>query len=75
MTVDRFKKIMLCNEPEFSYRGEEYSVCSPDGKYYVTASDSPKDMDLKFATLDDLLDSWMIQGHKLREILPELEWE
>ena len=75
MTVDRFKEIMLCNEPEFSYRGKESSVCSPNGKYYVTASDSPSDTDLEFSTLDDLLDSWMIQGRRLREILPELDWE
>lgn len=75
MTADRFKEIMLCNEPDFGYNGQEYSICSPNGKYYVTASDSPGDLDLEFDTLDDLLDRWMIQGKTLREILPDIDWE
>ena len=73
MTVDQFKEIMMCNEPDFSYNGQEYSICSPNGKYYVTASDSPSDVDLEFATLDELLDLWMIQGKPLREILPDIK--
>lgn len=73
MTVSHFKEIMMCNEPEFSYNGQEYSICSPNGKYYVTASDSPSDVELEFETLDDLLNSWMIQGHPFREILPHTD--
>lgn len=72
MTVDAFKKMMACNEPDFSYNGRQYSICWPDGKYYVTASDNPKDDDLVFNTLDDLLDNWVIQGKPLREILPNI---
>ena len=75
MTVERFKEIMACNEPDFAYNGQEYSICSPNGKYYVTASDSPDDLDLEFGTLDDLLDLWIIQGKPLREVLPNIEWE
>lgn len=75
MTVERFTEIMLCNEPEFDYNEQTYSICSPDGKYYVTASDSPADMYLEFDTLDDLLDRWMIQGRPLRSILPDIDLE
>ena len=75
MTVERFTEIMLCNEPEFDYNEQTYSTCSPDGKYYVTASDSPADMYLEFDTLDDLLDRWMIQGRPLRSILPDIDLE
>lgn len=75
MTVEQFRKIVLCNEPDFGYNGQEYSVCSPNGKYYVTASDSPGDQELEFEALDDLLDRWMIQGKSLREILPDIDWE
>lgn len=75
MTVSRFKEIMMCNEPDFRYNGQEYSICSPNGKYYVTASDSPSDLDLEFGTLDDLLDNWMVQGRPLREILPKIDLE
>jgi len=75
VTADRFKEIMLCNEPDFGYRGEKYSVCNPNGKYYVTASDSPGDLDLEFETLDEMLDQWMIQGKTLREILPDIDLE
>ena len=72
MTVDEFREMMLCNEPDFSYNGQAYSICCPDGKYYVTASDSPGDIDLEFDTLDDLLDNWMIQGKTMRSILPDI---
>lgn len=73
MTVDAFKEIMLCNEPSFSYNGQEYSICSPNGKYYVLASDSVGDAELEFDTLEDLLDNWQVQGKPLREILPHIE--
>ena len=73
MTVKDFKKLMQCNEPDFTYNGQTYSICWPDGRYYVTASDSPGDVDLKFDTLDALLDGWMIQGRPLRDILPDIE--
>lgn len=72
MTVEQFMEIMACNEPEFEYMGEEYSICSPNGKYYVTSSDSPSDVNLEFDTLDDLLDGWNIQGKSLRDILPNI---
>ena len=74
MTVSRFKEIMMCNEPGFTYNGQNYSICSPNGKYCVSASDSPSDLDLEFDTLDDLLDRWVIQKRPLREILPEIEF-
>lgn len=74
MTVEQFAEMMMCNEPEFSYNGQDYSICRPDGRYYVTASDSPSDIELEFATLEDLLDSWMIQGRPLRTILSDIDW-
>ena len=73
MTVDQFKEIMACNEPDFTYCGQHYSICWPGGKYYVTASDSPGDSDLVFDSLDDLLDRWLIQGKPLKKILANLE--
>lgn len=73
MTVDDFKDMMMCNEPDFLYNGQEYSICWPGGKYYVTASDSPGDIDLEFDGLDDLLDHWMIQGRPLRDILSDIQ--
>lgn len=75
MTVKDFKDMMACNEPDFRYSGQTYSICSPDGKYYVTASDSPGDVDLAFDDLDDLLDNWIIQGKPLRNILPGINLE
>lgn len=75
MTVEAFKEIMLCNEPAFDYNGEEYSICWPNGKYYVTASDNPDDVKLVFKSVDDLLDHWIIQGKKLRDILPEIHFD
>lgn len=72
MTLEEFKEIMACNEPDFIYNRQHYSICWPDGKYYVTASDSPGDADLVFDSLDDLLDHWIIQGKPFREILKDI---
>ncbi|MFT9078688.1 hypothetical protein [Ethanoligenens sp.] len=73
MTVNAFIKILACNEPDFSYNGQNYSICWPDGKYYVTAEDSPNDVDLVFQDVDDLLDHWIIQGQPLRLIIPKID--
>lgn len=73
MTVKKFKEIMECNEPNFGYHGEEYSICWPDGIYYVSSSDNSKDEELAFHSVDEMLDHWMIQGKPLREILPDIE--
>lgn len=74
MTINQFKEMMMFNEPDFQYRGQDYSICSPNGKYYVTASDNPDDINLEFDTLDDLLNDWMIQGHKLRDIISDIDF-
>ena len=62
--------MILYNEPAFHYNGKGYSICCPDGRYYVTAEDSPSDLDLVFDSPEDLLDRWMIQGKPLGELLP-----
>lgn len=74
MTIEQFKEIMMVNEPDFRYHGQDYSICSPNGKYYVTASDNQDDSELEFDTLDDLLNGWMIQGKKLRDIVSGIEF-
>ncbi len=74
MTIPQFKEMMMCNEPDFCYNGQEYSICSPNGKYYVTASDNPEAANLEFDTLDDLLDQWRIQGKPFREIIPAIDF-
>ena len=73
MTTKEFKELMICNEPDFSYQGEFYSICSPNGKFYVTASDDPGAEDLEFDSLEQLLDEWVIQGKRLRDILSEID--
>lgn len=72
MTLEQFREIMSCNEPDFTYNGQWYSICWPDGRYYVTASDNPEDSALVFDTLDDLLNYWNIQGKPLRDILGDI---
>jgi hypothetical protein len=73
LDINRFKQILAYNEPSFGYNGKEYSICSPDGKYYVTAEDSPGDIDLVFKDPDDLLDHWLVQGKPLRDILQNID--
>lgn len=75
MTVEKFKEIMPYNEPSFGYRGKEYSICHPKDKFYVWSEDQPEDVELKFDSVDNLLDGWMIHGKTLREILPEIDYD
>ena len=72
MTVKEFKDLLLYNEPEFEYNGKAYSICSPDGNFYVLSEDNPADDDLVFNSVDDMLDHWIIQGKPLREIIPDI---
>ncbi len=73
MGINAFKKILTYQEPSFGYNGKEYSICSPDGKFYVTAEDSPNDVNLVFSTADDMLDGWIIQGQPLRDIISRIK--
>lgn len=74
MTVDQFKESLQYNEPDFGYKGKEYSICSPNGKFYVIAEDNPDDSNLEFESIDELLDNWIIQGKTLREIVPDIDY-
>lgn len=73
MDIDQFKDLLDYSEPSFGYNGKEYAISSPNGKFYVWAEDSAQDVDLEFATKDELLDNWNIQGEKLREIIGYIE--
>lgn len=73
MTVEQFKEIMSCNEPTFSYNGQEYSICWPDGRYYAAVVDSSDDTVEVFESLDDLLENWTIQGKRLKDIIKDIE--
>lgn len=72
MTVEKFKEIMLYNEPSFGYNGKEYSICHPDAMFYARCDDWPADQDLAFQDVDDLLERWVIEGRPLKDILPEI---
>lgn len=74
MTVNEFKESLLYNEPTFGYKGKEYSICSPENKYYVLSEDNPADSELEFDSIDDLLDRWMIQGKPLRDIISDIDY-
>ena len=74
MDAAQFKNMLSYQEPDFGYNGKKYSICSPDGNFYVTAEDFPSDVDLVFQDADDLLDHWIIQGKPLRSILPDIDF-
>lgn len=73
MTRSQFIEMLGYNEPSFGYNGKEYSICSPDGNFYVTSEDNPSDLELIFSSADDLLDHWIIQGKPLCEILSQID--
>lgn len=74
MDAAQFKEVLTYQEPSFGYNGKEYSISSPDGKYYVWAEGLPGGADLVFRDVDELLDHWMIQGQPLRSILPFIDF-
>lgn len=73
MTVEDFSDMLYWAEPDFEYHGERYSICHPNGRYYVFSSDRPEDEELEFDSIDEMLDHWIIQGKRLRDIVPEIE--
>lgn len=73
MSVSEFKELLKYSEPCFGYNGKEYTISSPDGKFYVWAEDSPQDVDLIFENADELLNTWIIQGKPLYQILTDID--
>ena len=73
MNIDQLMDLLDYSEPSFGYNGKEYSISSPDGKFYVWAEDSPQDENLVFETKDALFDNWNIQGKTLREIIADID--
>ena len=74
MNVSEFAEVLTYQEPSFGYNGKEYSICSPDGNFYVTAEDSPGDSELVFSSVADLLNNWIIQGKPLKDIVPDIDF-
>ena len=73
MTEAKFKEMIPYNELSFGYRDKEYSIGHPGEIFFVWSEDQPGDADLEFASVDDLLDRWVIQGEPLREILLDID--
>lgn len=73
MDTKKFEEILSYNEPTFGYKGKDYTICSPNGKFYVWAEDSPNDENLEFNDYEDLINNWIIQGKPLKSILDEIE--
>ena len=78
MTLKDFTTILGYSEPDFGYHGKWYTICwsgntFPDVDFGVSSFDGNDDEFRTFYGLDDLLDSCMIDGEPLREILPEIE--
>ena len=61
---------ILTNEPVFVIEGKEYSVCCPETGSFSTWDSDGNTQD--YASLDALLDKWIIGGKPFREIIPTL---
>ncbi len=73
MTANEFRESLICNEPDISYQGKNYSICHPEERYYIFSEDDLAVNDLVFESADDLLDHWILGGKPLREIIPEID--
>lgn len=75
MTVEEFKEIIPYNEPTFSYKGIEYTICHPNDEFYVRDWSKSEPESTSFSDVDDLLNHWIIQGKSFREVLPYTDLE
>ena len=74
MTIEKFKQIMLTNEPLLTYKGNiDYQVCVVNGKYLFGLADSENE-DVLYDTLDDLIENHKIDGIPFKQAIKDLEF-
>ena len=73
MTEKSFCEMLETTEPYFYFRGIDYQICAVNGGFLAGESDH-EDEDIWFATKDDLLYKWKLQGIALIDALPEIEF-
>lgn len=56
---------------EFSYNGVWYYICPVNGRY--SAGQAGED-DTMYDAVDDLLNSFIIQGKPLKDVLADIDW-
>ncbi|MEG0944910.1 MAG: hypothetical protein RSF86_14890 [Angelakisella sp.] len=72
MTVEAFKTMMQCNEPTFTFRGVDYTICQPLDVFYAYESDDAEGTEKAFATIDELISSWTLRGVPFLDALPHI---
>lgn len=73
LTIDQAIEHIMNDEPPFIYKGVEYMICFPDGKFHCGITDKPQD-DLIFDTIEDVLDKWIIDNHRFRDIISDINF-
>lgn len=73
LTVDKAVEHIMNNEPPFDYKGVEYMICFPDGKFHCGIVDKPLE-DKVFDSIEDVLNNWIIDGKNFKKIINEVNF-
>lgn len=70
--TDNIRDYILNNEPVFEYNGNEYQIIAPGNGYYIGKTDD-KTTDVRYCSIEEMLEKHTIVGKKLVEILENIE--
>ncbi|MEG0898053.1 MAG: hypothetical protein RSD01_08700 [Ruthenibacterium sp.] len=74
MTEKAFREMIVCNEPLFTFRNEDYQILQPTDRF-LAGSVNNEDSDEWFDTVNDLLSNWKLDGVSLKDALAEIQYQ
>ncbi|MDU6113812.1 MAG: hypothetical protein E6649_05315 [Paeniclostridium sordellii] len=72
MSLDELYDVTMCNDLTFKYNDKCYVICLLNDGYNV-GEDGNDDNDKVYKTFDDMIDSWIIQDRKLKDIVKDIK--
>lgn len=72
MLVDELYDITICNDLTFEYNDKRYVICLLNDGYNV-GEDGNDDNDNVYKTFDDMIENWIIEDKKLKEIVKDIK--
>lgn len=77
MDLEDFKDIALVNDLSFMYLGNEFSIIMDNNSYLAVDNNGSITKFNKYNNvyddLDDMLNNWIIEGKKLKDLIEDIE--
>lgn len=71
VTLEQLKEELVTDDIAFSYKDKNYVIC-PLEKFYAGESGNDED-DNSFDTFEEMVNSWIIEGKPLRDIIDKIK--